>query len=101
MDTLGTNTYHPYDQRSIRCKAGLTCFAPVPAQPLWCWALWSAPARSNARAAMMLCSHHPLLSVVVRPLVIARPLYKTVRTRLDRVLGLTRENDRRARGACL
>ena len=35
----------------------------------------------------------PLLSVVVFGImVITRPLYKTVQTRLDRVLGLTREN---------
>ena len=35
----------------------------------------------------------PLLSVVVfGVMVITRPLYKTVQTRLDRVLGLTREN---------
>ena len=35
----------------------------------------------------------PLLSVVVfGVMVVTRPLYKTVQTRLDRVLGLTREN---------
>ena len=35
----------------------------------------------------------PLLSVVVfGVMVITRPLYKTAQVRLDRVLGLTREN---------
>ena len=47
----------------------------------------------NARAAMIFVVTIPLLSVVVfGVMVITRPLYKTVQTRLDRVLGLTREN---------
>ncbi len=47
----------------------------------------------NARAAMIFVVTIPLLSVVVfGVMVITRPLYKTAQVRLDRVLGLTREN---------
>ena len=47
----------------------------------------------NVRAAWIFVVAIPLLSVVVfGVMVITRPLYKTVQTRLDRVLGLTREN---------
>ncbi len=47
----------------------------------------------NVRAALIFVVAIPLLSVVVfGVMVITRPLYKTVQTRLDRVLGLTREN---------
>ena len=47
----------------------------------------------NVRAALIFVVAIPLLSVVVfGVMVVTRPLYKTVQTRLDRVLGLTREN---------
>ena len=47
----------------------------------------------NFRAALIFVVAIPLLSVVVfGVMVITRPLYKSVQTRLDRVLGLTREN---------
>ena len=47
----------------------------------------------NARAALIFVVAIPLLSVVVfGVMVITRPLYKTAQVRLDRVLGLTREN---------
>ena len=47
----------------------------------------------NARAALIFVVTIPLLSVVVFSIMAAtRPLYKTVQNRLDRVLGLTREN---------
>ena len=47
----------------------------------------------NSRAALIFVVTIPLLSVVVFGIMAAtRPLYKTVQNRLDRVLGLTREN---------
>ena len=47
----------------------------------------------NARAALIFVVAIPLLSVVVfGVMAVTRPLYKTVQARLDRVLGLTREN---------
>ena len=47
----------------------------------------------NSRAALIFVVTIPLLSVVVFSIMAAtRPLYKTVQNRLDRVLGLTREN---------
>lgn len=47
----------------------------------------------NARAALIFVVAIPLLSVVVFGIMAAtRPLYRTVQARLDRVLGLTREN---------
>ena len=47
----------------------------------------------NFRAALIFVVAIPLLSIVVfGVMVITRPLYKSVQTRLDRVLGLTREN---------
>ena len=47
----------------------------------------------NVKAALIFVVAIPLLSVVVfGVMVVTRPLYKTVQNRLDRVLGLTREN---------
>ena len=47
----------------------------------------------NVKAALIFVVAIPLLSVIVfGVMVITRPLYRTVQTRLDRVLGLTREN---------
>lgn len=47
----------------------------------------------NVRAALIFVVAIPLLSVVVFGIMAAtRPLYRTVQARLDRVLGLTREN---------
>ena len=47
----------------------------------------------NVRAAWIFVVAIPLLSIVVfGVMVITNPLYKTAQTRLDRVLGLTREN---------
>ncbi len=47
----------------------------------------------NARAALIFVVAIPILSVVVFGIMVwTRPLYKNVQTRLDRVLGLTREN---------
>ena len=47
----------------------------------------------NVRAAWIFVVAIPLLSIVVfGVMVLTNPLYKTAQTRLDRVLGLTREN---------
>ena len=47
----------------------------------------------NVKAALIFVVTIPLLSVVVFGIMAAtRPMYKTVQNRLDRVLGLTREN---------
>ena len=95
MDTLGTSTLITRMTSDInQVQSGLNLFLRLFLRsPFVVLGAMVMAFTVNARAAMIFVVTIPLLSVVVfGVMVITRPLYKTVQTRLDRVLGLTREN---------
>ena len=95
MDTLGTSTLITRMTSDVnQVQSGLNLFLRLFLRsPFVVLGAMVMAFTVNARAAMIFVVTIPLLSVVVfGVMVITRPLYKTVQTRLDRVLGLTREN---------
>ena len=95
MDTMGTSTLITRMTSDInQVQSGLNLFLRLFLRsPFVVLGAMVMAFTVNARAAMIFVVTIPLLSVVVfGVMVITRPLYKTVQTRLDRVLGLTREN---------
>ena len=95
MDTLGTSTLITRMTSDInQVQSGLNLFLRLFLRsPFVVLGAMVMAFTVNARAAMIFVVTIPLLSVVVfGVMVVTRPLYKTVQTRLDRVLGLTREN---------
>ena len=97
MDTLGTSTLITRMTSDVnQVQSGLNLFLRLFLRsPFVVLGAMVMAFTVNARAAMIFVVTIPLLSVVVfGVMVVTRPLYKTVQTRLDRVLGLTREIDR-------
>ena len=95
MDTLGTSTLITRMTSDVnQVQSGLNLFLRLFLRsPFVVLGAMVMAFTVNARAAMIFVVTIPLLSVVVfGVMVLTRPLYKTVQTRLDRVLGLTREN---------
>ena len=95
MDTMGTSTLITRMTSDInQVQSGLNLFLRLFLRsPFVVIGAMVMAFTVNAQAAMIFVVTIPLLSVVVfGVMVITRPLYKTVQTRLDRVLGLTREN---------
>ena len=95
MDTLGTSTLITRMTSDVnQVQSGLNLFLRLFLRsPFVVLGAMVMAFTVNARAAMIFVVTIPLLSVVVfGVMVVTRPLYKTVQTRLDRVLGLTREN---------
>ena len=95
MDTLGTSTLITRMTSDInRVQSGLNLFLRLFLRsPFVVIGAMVMAFTVNARAALIFVVAIPLLSVVVfGVMVITRPLYKTAQVRLDRVLGLTREN---------
>ena len=92
MDTLGTSTRMTSDINQV--QSGLNLFLRLFLRsPFVVIGAMVMAFTVNARAALIFVVAIPLLSVVVfGVMVITRPLYKTAQVRLDRVLGLTREN---------
>ena len=95
MDTLGTSTL--ITRMTMRHQPGAERPEPVLRlflrSPFVVIGAMVMAFTVNARAALIFVVAIPLLSVVVfGVMVITRPLYKTAQVRLDRVLGLTREN---------
>ena len=94
MDTMGTSTLITRMTSDInQVQSGLNLFLRLFLRsPLVVGAMVMA-FTVNVRAAWIFVVAIPLLSVVVfGVMVITNPLYKTAQARLDRVLGLTREN---------
>ena len=95
MDTLGTSTLITRMTSDInQVQSGLNLFLRLFLRsPFVVIGAMVMAFTVNARAALIFVVTIPLLSVVVFSIMAAtRPLYKTVQNRLDRVLGLTREN---------
>lgn len=95
MDTLGTSTLITRMTSDVnQVQSGLNLFLRLFLRsPFVVVGAMVMAFTVNPRAAVIFVVVIPLLSVVVFGImVITRPLYKTVQTRLDRVLGLTREN---------
>ena len=95
MDTLGTSTLITRMTSDInQVQSGLNLFLRLFLRsPFVVFGAMIMAFTVNFRAALIFVVAIPLLSVVVfGVMVITRPLYKSVQTRLDRVLGLTREN---------
>ena len=95
MDTLGTSTLITRMTSDInQVQSGLNLFLRLFLRsPFVVVGAMVMAFTVNARAALIFVVAIPLLSVVVfGVMVITRPLYKTAQVRLDRVLGLTREN---------
>ena len=95
MDTLGTSTLITRMTSDInQVQSGLNLFLRLFLRsPFVVIGAMIMAFTVNFRAALIFVVAIPLLSVVVfGVMVITRPLYKSVQTRLDRVLGLTREN---------
>ena len=95
MDTMGTSTLITRMTSDInQVQSGLNLFLRLFLRsPFVVIGAMVMAFTVNARAAMIFVVTIPLLSVVVfGVMVITRPLYKTAQVRLDRVLGLTREN---------
>ena len=95
MDTLGTSTLITRMTSDInQVQSGLNLFLRLFLRsPFVVIGAMVMAFTVNARAALIFVVAIPLLSVVVfGVMVITRPLYKTAQVRLDRVLGLTREN---------
>ena len=95
MDTLGTSTLITRMTSDVnQVQNGLNLFLRLFLRsPFVVVGAMVMAFTVNPRAAVIFVVVIPLLSVVVFGImVITRPLYKTVQTRLDRVLGLTREN---------
>ena len=93
MDTLGTSTLITRMTSDInQVQSGLNLFLRLFLRSPFV-VIGAMVFTVNARAALIFVVAIPLLSVVVfGVMVITRPLYKTAQVRLDRVLGLTREN---------
>ena len=95
MDTLGTSTLITRMTSDMnQVQSGLNLFLRLFLRsPFVVFGAMIMAVTVNVRAALIFVVAIPLLSVVVfGVMVVTRPLYKTVQTRLDRVLGLTREN---------
>ena len=95
MDTLGTSTLITRMTSDVnQVQSGLNLFLRLFLRsPFVVIGAMVMAFTVNVRAALIFVVAIPLLSVVVFSImVVTRPLYKTVQTRLDRVLGLTREN---------
>ena len=95
MDTMGTSTLITRMTSDVnQVQSGLNLFLRLFLRsPFVVIGAMILAVTVNVRAALILVVAIPLLSVVVfGVMVVTRPLYKTVQTRLDRVLGLTREN---------
>ena len=95
MDTLGTSTLITRMTSDVnQVQNGLNLFLRLFLRsPFVVVGAMVMAFTVNPRAAVIFVVVIPLLSVVVFGImVVTRPLYKTVQTRLDRVLGLTREN---------
>ena len=94
MDTMGTSTLITRMTSDVnQVQSGLNLFLRLFLRsPFVVLGAMIMAFTVNFRAALIFVAI-PLLSVVVfGVMVITRPLYKSVQTRLDRVLGLTREN---------
>ena len=95
MDTMGTSTLITRMTSDInQVQSGLNLFLRLFLRsPFVVLGAMVMAFTVNFRAALIFVVAIPLLSVVVfGVMVITRPLYKAVQARLDRVLGLTREN---------
>ena len=95
MDTLGTSTLITRMTSDInQVQSGLNLFLRLFLRsPFVVFGAMIMAFTVNVRAAWIFVVAIPLLSIVVfGVMVITNPLYKTAQTRLDRVLGLTREN---------
>jgi ABC-type multidrug transport system fused ATPase/permease subunit len=95
MDTLGTSTLITRMTSDVnQVQSGLNLFLRLFLRsPFVVVGAMIMAFTVNARAALIFVVAIPLLSVVVFGImVLTRPLYRTVQSRLDRVLGLTREN---------
>ncbi len=95
MDTMGTSTLITRMTSDInQVQSGLNLFLRLFLRsPFVVFGAMVMAFTVNFRAALIFVVAIPLLSVVVfGVMVITRPLYKAVQARLDRVLGLTREN---------
>ena len=95
MDTLGTSTLITRMTSDLnQVQSGLNLFLRLFLRsPFVVFGAMIRAFTVNVRAALIFVVAIPLLSVVVfGVMVVTSPLYKTVQTRLDRVLGLTREN---------
>ena len=95
MDTMGTSTLITRMTSDVnQVQSGLNLFLRLFLRsPFVVFGAMVMAFTVNFRAALIFVVAIPLLSVVVfGVLVITRPLYKAVQARLDRVLGLTREN---------
>ena len=95
MDTLGTSTLITRMTSDVnQVQSGLNLFLRLFLRsPFVVLGAMVMAFTVNVRAALIFVVAIPLLSVVVfGVMVVTRPLYRTVQTRLDRVLGLTREN---------
>ena len=95
MDTLGTSTLITRMTSDLnQVQSGLNLFLRLFLRsPFVVFGAMIMAFTVNVRAALIFVVAIPLLSVVVfGVMVVTRPLYKTMQTRLDRVLGLTREN---------
>ena len=95
MDTMGTSTLITRMTSDVnQVQSGLNLFLRLFLRsPFVVIGAMIMAFTVNFRAALIFVVAIPLLSVVVfGVMIITRPLYKSVQTRLDRVLGLTREN---------
>ena len=95
MDTMGTSTLITRMTSDInQVQSGLNLFLRLFLRsPFVVVGAMVMAFTVNVRAAWIFVIAIPLLSVVVfGVMVITNPLYKTAQARLDRVLGLTREN---------
>ena len=95
MDTLGTSTLITRMTSDLnQVQSGLNLFLRLFLRsPFVILGAMVLAFTVNSKAAWIFVVAIPLLSVVVfGVMVITRPLYRTVQSRLDRVLGLTREN---------
>ena len=95
MDTMGTSTLITRMTSDVnQVQSGLNLFLRLFLRsPFVVFGAMIMAFTVNFRAALIFVVAIPLLSIVVfGVMVITRPLYKSVQTRLDRVLGLTREN---------
>ena len=95
MDTMGTSTLITRMTSDVnQVQSGLNLFLRLFLRsPFVVLGAMIMAFTVNFRAALIFVVAIPLLSVVVfGVMVITRPLYKAVQSRLDRVLGLTREN---------
>ena len=95
MDTMGTSTLITRMTSDVnQVQSGLNLFLRLfLRRPFVVFGAMVMAFTVNFRAALIFVVAIPLLSVVVfGVMVITRPLYKAVQARLDRVLGLTREN---------